>query len=73
MANPETAETPQDCRCTKSGAEMLACACRRGERGETAERHADTEAALATLPADDEGRVALDPPAAAAAAQTPAE
>ena len=69
MANPDTAETPQDCRCTKSGAEMLACACRR-ERGEAGEHHAEPEAALAKLPADDESRTALDPPAGTPAAET---
>jgi len=69
MANTEPAETPQDCRCTKSGAEMLACACRQREHGEAAERRAESEAALATLPADDERRTAHDPPAATAAAE----
>ena len=51
---------------------MLACACRSRERGEAAERPAESEAALDPLPADDERRAALDPPAAAAAAETPA-
>ena len=72
MANTETAETPQDCRCTKSGAEMLACACRRHERGDAAEHPAESAAAPLRLPADDERRVVPDPPAAAAAAETPA-
>ena len=71
MASTETAETPQDCRCTKSGAEMLACACRRSERAEAAERRADAEAAPATLPVDAEGSVALHPTAVATAAETP--
>ena len=73
MASTDTAETPQDCRCTKSGAEMLACACRRREHGEAAEHPADGEAALAKLPADDQRGLALEPPAAATAAETPAQ
>ena len=72
MANTETAEAPQDCRCTKSGAEMLACGCRRHEHGEAVEHPAESAAAPLRLPADGESGVAPDPPAAAAAAETPA-
>ena len=72
MANTETAETPQDCRCTKSGAEMLACACRRHEHGDAVEHPAESAAAPPRLPADDERYAALDRRAGTPTAETPA-